>query len=258
MNLVKSCFTKGFLILALFFLTLMLGPFYYLIFGEYHVGDEEDKFRAFIERTPVGLAPRPAELNDAIVQVYSARAWGYKGAFSVHTWIATKAKDDKEFAVYQIKGWLFTKEKKPPLTVENIHPDLTWMSNQPTLLLDIRGEKAKNIIKRVNDLSEEYPYNNYYRVWPGPNSNTFLAYIGDKIPELGLDLPSTAIGKDYVDELFHFQKFGKKSNFDISIINGLLGVKVGYEVGVEIYFMTLNIQLDFDDFLIDYAGIGRQ
>ena len=37
-----------------------------------------------------------------------------------------------------------------------------------------------------------------YRVWPGPNSNTFVAHLGRAIPELRLAMPSTAIGKDYV------------------------------------------------------------
>ena len=34
--------------------------------------------------------------------------------------------------------------------------------------------------------------------WPGPNSNTFVAWLGREVPELRLTLPSTAIGKDFL------------------------------------------------------------
>ena len=41
-------------------------------------------------REPVGLAPDPAQVKEAVVQVYGARAWGAKGYFGVRTWVAVK------------------------------------------------------------------------------------------------------------------------------------------------------------------------
>jgi len=41
----------------------------------------------------VGLAPDPATYRDAVVQVYAGRAFGWRGAFAVHTWLAAKLKD---------------------------------------------------------------------------------------------------------------------------------------------------------------------
>ena len=35
------------------------------------------------------------------------------------------------------------------------------------------------------------------KAFPGPNSNTFTAWIAKKVPELELDLPFTAIGSGY-------------------------------------------------------------
>ena len=46
--------------------------------------------------------------------------------------------------------------------------------------------------------SQRYPYADSYRVWPGPNSNTFTAFVLREVPELRVDLPPTAIGKDYL------------------------------------------------------------
>ncbi len=42
-------------------------------------------------REPVGLAPDPGDVNEAMVQVYGARTVGAKGLFGVHTWVAVKA-----------------------------------------------------------------------------------------------------------------------------------------------------------------------
>ena len=57
-------------------------------------------------REPVGLAPDPAEVNEAMVQVYGARTIGAKGLFGVHTWVAVKT--DRRAGldtVYEVIGW---------------------------------------------------------------------------------------------------------------------------------------------------------
>ncbi len=236
---------------------LAIGPIYVLMFGEYAIGDEKAKYRVFVDRKSVGLAPDPAEFAEAVIQVYAARAWNYKGAFSAHTWIATKAEAEQQYTVAQIKGWLYTQENESPLVIERDVPDLTWMGNAPVLLADIRGDRATLLVARVRRASLEYPYSATYRTWPGPNSNTFTAYVANQVPELQLDLPSNAIGKDYVHRWASFHTFGQGKNFDLSLGRGLLGLKLGTEVGLEINVLTLNVQFDVDDLRIDYAGVGR-
>src|SRR6187401_2675373 len=54
---------------------------------------------------PVGLAPDPAEVKEAVVQVYGARTVGAKGLFGVHTWVAVKPADADEWTVYEVIGW---------------------------------------------------------------------------------------------------------------------------------------------------------
>ena len=56
-------------------------------------------------REPVGLAPDPVEVKEAVVQVYGARTIGAKGLFGVHTWIAVKPAEAKEWTVYEVVGW---------------------------------------------------------------------------------------------------------------------------------------------------------
>ena len=49
-------------------------------------------------RAPAGLAPDPAETPEAVVQVYGARAFSWRGAFAVHTWIAVKWRLLRQFS----------------------------------------------------------------------------------------------------------------------------------------------------------------
>ena len=53
------------------------------------------------------------------------------------------------------------------------------------------------MIPRIEAAVQAYPFADRYRSYPGPNSNTFTAHVARSVPELGLDLPPTAIGKDY-------------------------------------------------------------
>src|SRR3990172_5832675 len=56
-------------------------------------------------REPVGLAPDPASTTEAIVQVYAARAVGWRGVFGVHTWFAVKPAGAQAYTVYEMIGW---------------------------------------------------------------------------------------------------------------------------------------------------------
>jgi|GEM_PF-6703546 len=50
-------------------------------------------------REPAGIAPDPATTPEALVQVYAARAWGWRGRFAVHSWIAVKPSNAPAFTV---------------------------------------------------------------------------------------------------------------------------------------------------------------
>src|SRR6185503_9239894 len=56
-------------------------------------------------REPAGLAPDPATTREAVVQVYSARAVSWRGWFGVHTWVAVKPENARQFTVHEVMGW---------------------------------------------------------------------------------------------------------------------------------------------------------
>ena len=145
-----------------------------------------------------GLAPEPALHSDAVVQVYAARTFGWRGAFAVHTWLAAKPADAVGYTRYEVIGWYARSGHSTVSVTQPQAPDTEWFSAAPRLVRDLRGAEAEAVIAKLNAAVDSYPHADTYRAWPGPNSNTFLAHLGRAIPELRLTLPSTAIGKDYL------------------------------------------------------------
>lgn len=187
-------------------------------------------------REPVGLAPDPATTPEPVVQAYAARTWGWKGYFGVHTWVAVKPARATSYTVYEVIGWRL-RWGDTVLVVRDRAPDERWFGSEPELLADRRGPGVDAIIARVEAAARDYPYAGAYRLWPGPNSNTFTAWIGRAVPELELDLPATAIGKDYIGgRLFGTAPSGRGFQFSLF---GLLGIIVSGIEGLEINVLGL-------------------
>jgi hypothetical protein len=205
-------------------------------------------------REPVGLAPDPAEATEAIIQVYGARAYGWRGYFGVHTWIAVKPSFAKAYTVYEVIGW-YLRRGGSVLAVHQSAPDRRWYGSAPELLAQKRGGDADALITRINEAAHNYPYKDQYKVWPGPNSNTFTAWISRTIPELELDLPPTAIGKDFLgDGMIGTAPSG--SGWQLSAF-GLFGVMVSEVEGIEINLLGLAFGIDLDPIAIRLPLVGR-
>jgi len=205
-------------------------------------------------RLPTGIAPDPAKVSEAVVQVYAARAWSWRGTFGVHTWIAVKPTDAIEFTVYEVIGWR-ARRGLPVLSVSNRPADARWFGNVPEILADIRGVGVDAVIKRIDAVARAYPYNDTYRVWPGPNSNTFTAHVARQIPELSLDLPPTAIGKDYLNDGGFVAAAPSGTGYQVSLY-GLLGVLFGREEGVEVNLLGLTFGIDPADIALKLPLLG--
>ena len=149
-------------------------------------------------RDSAGIAPNPAVEKEAVLQVYGASAWGWRGWFGIHTWIAVKPTNAKSYTVYQVIGWR-QRRGLPVVSIEKDLPDRFWYGKRPRLLKDFRGSGVDKLIAKVDLAAKSYPWPLTYTLFPGPNSNTFTAWIAKQVPELGLMLPLSAIGRGYVD-----------------------------------------------------------
>lgn len=192
-------------------------------------------------RAPVGLAPDPATTPEAVVQVYAARAVRWRGYFGVHTWIAAKPEGGDAYTVYEVMSWRL-RRAGTSVSVGERSPDGRWFGNAPELLAELRGEEVTGIINRIEQAVAGYPYADRYRVWPGPNSNTFTAWVLRQVPELRADLPPTAIGKDYLDLPFAAAA-PSGTGVQLSLF-GAVGVLAAIEEGIELNLLGLTFGID--------------
>ena len=147
-------------------------------------------------RESAGIAPNPLTSREAVVQVYGASAWGWRGWFAIHTWVATKPANADSYTVYEVIGWR-QRRGLPVIRIEKDLPDRYWYGERPMLLKEFRGEPASKLIYAVDKAAKTYPWPDTYKAFPGPNSNTFTSWIAKQVPELGLELPFSAIGSGY-------------------------------------------------------------
>ena len=207
-------------------------------------------------RQPTGIAPDPATTPEAVVQVYGARAFNWRGAFAVHTWIAVKPKGAEVFAVHQVMGWSYWHGGRALVARRDRHPDRLWYGAAPEIYLDRRGPEAEALIDEIEAAIDRYPYAEYYKTWPGPNSNTFVAYVGREVPALRLELPPTAVGKDFLGETTFAAASPSGTGFQVSLF-GLFGILAAVEEGLEITVFGLTFGVDPLDLAIKMPGIGR-
>jgi hypothetical protein len=206
-------------------------------------------------REPVGIAPDPEKHSEAIAQVYAARAYSWRGIFGVHSWIAVKPTNASEFTVYEVMGWN-VRHGYPAVRISNRAADGRWFDAVPEIIADIRGEGVDDVIRRIDEAAKSYPYMDQYTVWPGPNSNTFIAYVGRAVPELKLDLPPTAIGKDYIPGGGLVAPTPSGTGYQFSLF-GLLGVLAGKEEWIEVNLLGLTFGVDIKDPAIKLPIAGR-
>lgn len=147
-------------------------------------------------RESAGIAPDPAATQEAVLQVYGARAWSWRGWFAIHTWVAAKRTGEDAYTVYDVVGWR-AHRGRPVMAISRDLPDRYWFGARPELLADHRGEGVDALIDTVDAAARAYPWKTVYKAFPGPNSNTFVAWIAREVPRLELDLPLAAIGSGY-------------------------------------------------------------
>jgi hypothetical protein len=132
-----------------------------------------------------------------------------------------------------------------------------WFGKMPDLLRELRGGKTVDgLIDRLRLAAAAYPYNETYHVWPGPNSNTFTAFLARSVPELRLELPSNAIGKDFLPGGALAARTPSGTGFQVSL-GGYAGILAGLEEGVEVNFLGLTAGIDLLPPALKLPGVGR-
>lgn len=199
-----------------------------------------------------GILAPPQEVPEATVHIFSAATGGMKGAVASHAWIVTKAENASRYDRYDKVGW------GTPVRRNNYPPDAYWYSNAPRIVAHVRGAEAERLIPKIEAAIAAYPYSTpgAYRLWPGPNSNTFVAHVLRSVPDLGTVLPPDAVGRDYLPEgrFFAIDPDGRDVH---ATLYGLLGVSAGIRSGIELHILGLVAGIDVLRPAIKIPAIGR-
>lgn len=199
-----------------------------------------------------GLLPPPAAKPEAMVHVYAARVGRWRGIFAHHTWVVIKEKGAARYTRYDKVGW------GSPVRTDNWAADGRWFGRVPDLVAAIEGPEAEALIPRVRAAVASYPYAapGQYAPWPGPNSNTFVAHLLAAIPEAGVALPPTALGKDFRTDGSLAGLTPSRSGVQLGI-GGLAGLTVAWIEGLEVNVLGLVAGLDLRRPALKLPGFGR-
>jgi hypothetical protein len=197
------------------------------------------------------LLPPAAQDTRARLIVFTGTAGAWKGVFAVHSWIVLKRAGETRWTRYDVVGW------GTPVRTNNWPVDGRWYGNAPIAIADVNGDAAERLIPRVETAVTAYSYAQAgdYRIWPGPNSNSFVAAVLRAVPELGLALPPNAVGRDYRPG-FYAGLTDSRTGVELNA-GGLASFKIGWIEGVEVNLLGLVAGLDLRHPGIKLPGYGR-
>ncbi len=200
-----------------------------------------------------GILPEAASDPEARIVVFAARAASWRSIFAVHTWIVLKPAGADAYTRYEVTGF-----GGPALRINGRPPDGFWLGERPRIVGDVRGPRAAAAIPEIEAAIKAYPFAEYgdYHVWPGPNSNTFVANVLRAAPELEIAMPPEAIGKDFRADGALYGLTESRTGVEVSLY-GLLGVKLGKVEGVELNVLTLVAGLDAQHPAVKLPAFGR-
>ena len=199
-----------------------------------------------------GMLPQADADADAAIYVLAARTGGLKGALAVHSWIVFKRAGDTSYTRYDKVGW------GSPVRMNSRAADGMWYSNPPVIVGAVTGAQAARLIPELEAAIAAYPYSQPggYRLWPGPNSNTFVATVLRAVPELRIQLPPEAVGKDYLPLSRPVAVSPDWLNLDISL-GGFAGFGIGRDTGIEFRLGGLVFGADVLNPALKLPGFGR-
>ena len=197
------------------------------------------------------LAPASAS-PDAAIYIMAARTGGMKGALAVHSWIVIKRPNATTYERYDKVGW------GSHIRTNGYPADAYWYSNPPMIVRAVIGKDAERLIPQIDSAIASYPFSERgaYKIWPGPNSNTFVAHVLNEVPALGTVLPPNAAGRDFAEGPVSLRVASDWRDLHFTI-RGLFGFAIGQRSGIEIHFMGAVAGVDLMRPALKIPALGR-
>lgn len=217
-----------------------------------HVFEDRPRSWRDADWTSIGALPSANAHPEARLLVLSGRTGGWKGVLSVHSWIVLKPEGATRWTRYDVVGW------GNPVRINGWAADGRWYGDEPRVIADVSGAEATMLIPRLEAAIKDYPYktSGSYRLWPGPNSNSFVASVLRAIPERNIALPTNAIGRDYRPDGFYIGPSDSRTGFEFNLW-GVFGLKLAWVEGLEMNVLGLVTGIDVRDPALKLPGFGR-
>jgi hypothetical protein len=216
----------------------------------YAIGDGPRSWRD-ADWSSTGALPPANQFEPARLAVFTGTTGGWKGVFAVHSWIVFKHANAKAWTRYDVVGW------GNPVRTNGWPADGRWFGNAPVAIADVSGAEAERLIPKIEAAVNQYRFAQAgdYRIWPGPNSNSFTAAVLRAVPELGVALPPNAVGRDFRAS-FYAGRTDSGTGAELNLW-GLADLKVGWVEGIELNLLGLVAGLDLRHPGLKLPGFGR-
>ncbi len=164
----------------------------------------------------------------------------------------TKPAGATDWTRYDVVGW------GDPVRRDAFAADALWYGNRPYIVRNIEGPEAAALIPRIEESIARYPYadRGSYRVWPGPNSNSFVAWVVRNTDGFAVELPPAAIGKDFISPGFGLTEAASRTGY-VLCFWGVAGVTLALREGLELNLFGSVVGLDPDDLAIKLPALGK-
>ena len=190
--------------------------------------------------------------STCVVQLRYATLPHFLGAIAVHYWFAVFDAASRQWHRWEV----WQAKDAGGKSIGHVHCDLRHPNcgvggGAYRLVAEWDGSAARAICA-VLAKAEDYPHWDRYRAWPGPNSNTFVAWV---VREAGLhySFDPRAIGKDYMGP-FGMRLSTRPACAQVEI--PLLGVRINLHDGVEVHVLGLTFGLRWSPLEV-YTPFGR-
>jgi hypothetical protein len=174
------------------------------------------------------------------VQLWSATLPSALRIIAVHTWF--NGFDEAEGRWRRWEVWQNRDaggESWGHVHCDLMHPERPVGGGPARCEWEWHGDEAERLLV-VLKRSPEYPERNRYRYWPGPNSNTYAAWV---LSQAGIDysLDPRAVGKDFLGA----QGFGlRRDRGRVQLESPLLGMHLDPARAIELHVLALTLGIE--------------
>jgi hypothetical protein len=198
------------------------------------------------------ILPPPARKTEAMIHVYAARVGRWRGIFADHAWIVVKEKGATSYTRWDKTFWA------NPVKTNMQAADARWYGHMPYLVGKVEGADAERLIPLIRKAVATYPHRQPggYHVWPGPNSNSFVAHVLRAVPGTGIAMPPTTIGKDFRTDGWLVGRTPSGTGYEFSLF-GFASVTAGLAEGLELSILGLTVGIDILRPALKLPGFGR-